>query len=64
MLPIPQYENMPNCIINKNRVFQGEIVINVFIIHCQLKSILLLVKTTKKLGGTCASFLLLLLLLL
>jgi len=56
MLPKTRFENMPNLTINKNRVFQGEIVINFFNIHCELRSILLLVKTAKKIGGTCAYF--------
>jgi len=42
----------------KNRVFQGEIVINLFNIHDELRPILLLVKTAKKIGGTYAFFVL------
>jgi len=36
--------------INKNRVFQGEINLTFFHIHCELRSILFLVKIAKKKG--------------
>jgi len=56
MLPVPRFEKMPNFTKNKKRVFQDEIVINLFNIHCELGSVLLLVKTVKKRGSTCSSF--------
>jgi len=48
MLPKPLFENKSNFTLNKNRVFQDEIVINFFHIHCELRSII-------RLGGLCAS---------
>jgi len=45
---------MQNFTIIKNCVFQGEIIFNFFHIHCELRSIRLLVKTAKERGGPCA----------
>jgi len=50
---------MHNFATKTNRVFQGEIIFSFFHIHCELRSILHLVKTAKKRGGQCASFFLL-----
>jgi len=46
---------MPNFAIKTNLVIQAKIIVS-FHIHCELRSILLLVKTAKKRGGSCASF--------
>jgi len=47
---------MQNFILNKNRVFQGEIIFTFFHIHRELKLILPLVKIAKKRGCLWASF--------
>jgi len=50
ILTIPLFENMPNFTINKNCVFQGEIIFNFSHIHCELRSILLVLKQQRKRG--------------
>jgi len=47
---------MPNFAIKTNLVIQAEIIVSFFHIHCELRLILLLVKTAKKRGGPRASF--------
>jgi len=59
MLPIPLFilgENMHNSAITRNRVFQGEIIFNLFHIHCELRASLI-VKTAKKRGISVLLFL-------
>jgi len=47
---------MPNFAAKTNLVMQAEIIVSFFHIHCELRSILLLVKTAKKRGRPCGSF--------
>jgi len=47
---------MPNFAIKTNLVIQAKIIVSLFHINCELRSIILFMKIAKKRGGPCASF--------